>query len=315
VLVVDNYQRAPFWIPSASLFREATPRLVDRQRASLASAPSAKGIQAFSADFGAFRLGFAQGGGGEAALGERLDLVSVPRLASPGSDSMSLGLTTKSGAVRFGLVGTLPTADATEPRTLDASSLGGRRALGGVAQRGDARTAYGVSFAVADHFERPIGIASSGAFGVGNGGAASVGAFARQAVGKAGSLEASFEIAHHQPDASLALAAPPFELRAASLMARTPLGAKTTFSAAFKREWARGEAAQLELPTTIAEDGSIGRVSYRLPYEDLLGRTTLDFRVDHALTKRAALRAGFTQERYGFGVSITGVSALIEITQ
>ena len=30
LLVVDNYQRAPFWVPAENFFHEATPRLLER---------------------------------------------------------------------------------------------------------------------------------------------------------------------------------------------------------------------------------------------------------------------------------------------
>jgi hypothetical protein len=329
VLVVDNYQRAPFWVPARTFFRETTPRLVERQWASLLSSPlgtkaqnigsglrwsHAPGLNdAWSADFGAYRIGFAQGAGGETLLGSQLNLASLPRLAAPGVDSVALGYAADLGAIRFGFVGTMPTASATEARTIESSPLGSRSAAGAIAQLGDGRTTYGVTLAVADRFERPIGIATSGAFDVGQGTALSGGAFMQHAVGATSSLEASLEIAHHRTQADLALSAPSFVMRSANLGARTALGAKTTLSATLKREWTGGAAAQLNVPLTIAENGDIGRVSYTLPYDDLLGRTSVTVRLDHEFNKQVALRAGFTRERYGFGLTVTGVAAIVEI--
>jgi len=330
VLVVDNYQRAPFWVPSGTFFREATPHLTDRQWASLMSSPLASRIEkigprlrlsqspglnsAMSADLGNYRLGFAQGADGERALSSQLDLASVPRLVAPGTDSATLGYASDAGSMRFGFIGAIPTVGTTEARTLDASSLGGRRALAGIAQRGDATATYGVTFALADHFERPIGIATSGAFGVDESSAVSTGAFVQHVVGASSVLEASFELAHHRPQASAALSSPEFAVRSVSLGARTAFGSKTMLSANLKRESTRGEAAQLNLPLTIAENGDIGRVTYTLPYDDLVGRTALNLRVDHQFNKQTALRAAFTRERYGFGTTITGVAAMVEIT-
>lgn len=331
VLVVDNYQRAPFWVPARSFFREATPRLLERQWASLRSGPlgakaerigarlrlshSADLNDALSADFGPYRLGFSQGAGGEAMLGAQLDLASVPRLAASGAQSVALGYVGRFGSVRLGVIGTLPIVAATEARTLDSSSLGSRRALGAIAQRGDAGTTYGVTAAVADHFERPIGIATSGAFSVREGGALSTGAFVRHSVGASTVLDASFEFARHRSEADGALSAPGFSMHTASLATRSAFGPKTTFSAAVKREWTGGEAAQLQLPLTIGESGDIGQMTYRLPYEDLVGRTTLMLRLDHQFNKRLALRAGVTHERYGFGMAITGAAAIVEIAR
>jgi hypothetical protein len=102
-------------------------------------------------------------------------------------------------------------------------------------------------------------------------------------------------------------------VRSATFGARTVLGAKTMLSANLKREWSGSEAAHLHVPLTINENGDIGRVTYALPYDDLVGRTSLTLRLDHELTKQAALRAGLTRERYGFGASVTGIAAILEI--
>lgn len=328
VLVVDNYQRAPFWVPAGTFFREAAPRLVERQWASLRSSPLGAKAQSIgpglrfshapglndtlSVDFGTYRIGFAQGAGGETILGSQLDLASLPRLAAPGVDSVALGYAADLGALRIGFLGTLPTAATTEARTLDSSTLGARSAAGAVAQLDAGRTTYGLTVALAERFERPIGIATSGAFDVGQSAALSSGAFVQHAVGASSSVEASLEVAHHRTQADLALSAPSYVLRSANFGARTMLGAKTAFSAAFKREWTSGAAA-LNVPTTIAENGDIGRVSYALPYDDLVGRTSLTLRLDHEFNKQVALRAGYTRERYGFGLSVSGVAAILEI--
>ena len=331
VLVVDNYQRAPFWVPAATFFHEATPRLLDRQWASLAAGPIARrmghryaGLRlshapglnaAMSIGRGAYRLGFSQGAGGETALGAQLDLAALPRLAAPGTDSIALGYSAAAGTARFGFVGTLPTSAPTEARMLDSSSLGSHRSLGAIAQRSAGAATYGLTFAVADRFERPIGIATSGAFGIGDAAAVSAGAFAQHAAGADALLAASYEIARHRPDASLALSAPAFDVHSVSFGAHTALRAGTMLSASLKREWTRSEAAQLRLPLTIAENGDIGQVSYALPYDDLVGRTALVLRLDHELTRKVAVRASFTQERYGFGVTVSGVAAILQITQ
>ena len=191
--------------------------------------------------------------------------------------------------------------------------MGSRRALGIVAQHRAAATTYGVALAFADGFERPIGIVTSGAFGVGDSAAVSSGTFVQQSVGAKTVLEASLEVARHRTEAHLALTAPEYAVRSANLGARTALGAKTTLSAALKREWTGGEA-RLQVPLTIAENGDIGRVTYALPYDDLVGRSTLTLRLDHELTRQVALRAGLTHERYGFGTTVTGIDAILEIS-
>jgi subtilisin family serine protease len=329
VLVVDNYQRAPFWVAATTFFHEATPRLIERQWASLRSSPLAAKPQplgaglrlshapglndALSVDFGAYRVGFAQGAGGETLLGSQLELASLPHLAAPGVYSVALGYAADLGALRVGFVGSVPTASVTDARTLDSSSFGSRTAAGAIAQLGRGKTTYGVTLAVAERFERPIGIAASGAFDVGQSSALSTGAFVQHAVGTATVVEGSLEVSHHRMQGDLALSAPSFVMRAANFGARTALGAKTTLSAAVKREWTGGAAAQLNVPTTIAENGDIGRVSYALPYDDLVGRTSFTLRLDHDFSKQVALRAALTSERYGFGLTVNGVAAIVEI--
>ena len=329
VLVVDNYQRAPFWVPARTFFREATPRLIERQWASLRSRAQARvdrsGAFSFShapglnnvvsADLATYRFGFSSGAGGEAILGSHLELAWLPQLAAPAVDSVALGYASHLGGLRVGLLGTLPTAQATSERTLESSSLGSRSALGFIAQHRAAGTTYGLSLAIAGGFERPIGIATSGAFGVGDSAAVSSGTFVQHAVGSNTVLNASLEVARHSPEANGALSAPAYAVRSLNLGARTLLGRKTTLSAGLKHEWSGSEAVRLHVPLTINENGDIGRVTYTLPYDDLLGRTAFTLRLDHALTSQVDLRLGLTRERDGFGTSVTGIAAMLEILQ
>jgi hypothetical protein len=305
-------------VPADHFFREATPRLLERQWGSLRGSPLARKTErigpglrfsqspglneAVSLDLGAARLGFSRGAGGEALLGRQLDLVSLPRLAASAVDTISVGYASDLAGMRFGFVGTLPGAASGEARLLDASPLGSRSALGAVAQRGDRSTRYGLTLALAHDFERPIGMATSGAF-------------VQHAVSRSSTLEGSFEIAHHRSQAEQALSTPSFVMRTVSFGARTALAAGTSLSASLKREWTGGEAARLQVPLTIAESGALGRVAYALPYDELVGRTAVTLRLDHDFSKRVALRASATHERYGFGVSLSGVAAVLEITE
>jgi hypothetical protein len=330
VLVVDNYQRAPFWMSAQAFFREATPRLLDRQWASLRSAsqggPRRSGSplrfshspglnDVVSADLASYRLGFSRGAGGEAILGSHLELAWIPRLATPGTDTVALGYASDLRGLRVGLVGTLPSMHATSERTVESSSLGSRRALGLVAQHRDAGTIYGASLALAEDFERPIGLAASGAFDAGDSAALSSGAFVQQSLGARTVLEASLEMARHHTEGNAALAVPTYAVRTARLGARALLGAKTTLTADVRREWSGEGAARLSVPLTINENGDIGRVTYALPYDELVGRSAFTLRLDYQLSRQADVRAALTRERYGFGTTVTGIAAVLEITR
>jgi subtilisin family serine protease len=323
VLVLDNYQRAPFWVPVETFIREASPRIIERQWASLRSRPQESARRTASpfslsnvasADLAAYRVGFSMGPGGETILGSHLELAWVPRLAAPGVDSVALGYASDLAGIRIGLLGTLPGKQATSERTLESSSLGSRSALGLIAQRRSVDTTYGVSLAVANDFERPVGIATGGAFSVGDSAAISSGTFVQHSLGAKTTLKASLEVARHHAEANGVLSTPGYAVRSATFGARTLVGAKTTLSADLKREWSGGEAARLHVPLTINENGDIGRVTYALPYDDLVGRTSLTLRIDRELTRQVALRAGLTHERHGFGASVTGIAAILEIT-
>jgi hypothetical protein len=330
VLVVDNYQRAPFWMPAQAFFREATPRLLERQWATLRSAAPggvrrsgsslrfshSPGLHdVVSAELPSYRLGFSRGAGGEAILGSHLELAWVPRLAAPGTDSVALGYSSEVRGLRVGLVGTLPSANATSERTVESSGLGSRRALGLVAQHRDAGTTYGASFAVAEDFERPIGLAMSGAFEAGDSAAVSSGVFMQQSVGAKSVVDASLEVARHHTEGNAVLTVPGYAVRTARLGARTMLGMKTALSADVRREWSGAGAARLSVPLTVNENGDIGRVAYALPYDDLVGRTAFTLRLDQQLTRHADFRAAVIRERYGFGTSVTGFAAVLEIAQ
>ena len=206
---------------------------------------------------------------------------------------------------------TVPGQESVE-RTLDASTFGSRRALAAIMQRTLAATTYGLSFTVADRFERPLGIAASGAFGVDDSAALSSGAFVQHALGGSLLLNASLETAHHRSEASGALTAPDYAVHSASFGIRHSLGAGTTVSADLRRDWSGNDSLSLHVPLTIDENGDIGRVTYTLPYDALVGRTAFTLRLDHQLGRRTTLRAGLTHERSGFGVSVTGLAAVLE---
>jgi hypothetical protein len=168
--------------------------------------------------------------------------------------------------------------------------------------------------AFADGFERPVGIAASGAFGVAGGGAASTGLFAEHAFGRDGAiaLRAAFETARHRAEPLGVLDASGYAMHSASLGARTVLARGTTLSASIRREWS-ADAAELRVPLTIDEQGTIGAIAYALPYEDLAGRSAVTLRLDRQLTRGVAVRASVMRERSGFGVSVDGAAAILEI--
>ena len=307
VLVVDNYQRAPFWMPAQTFFREQAPRLVERQWASLRAQPVVA-----SGSTAGYRFGFSQGTGGEKVLGSQLALAWLPRLAAPELETVALGYATELRGTRFGLLGSFPAASTTADPTMESSPLGARRALGAVAQRSSGASTWGATLAFADGFERPIGIAATGAFGVAGGNAFSSGAFAEHAFGGATVLRASFETAHHRAESLGALDASAWSLHSASLGARTRLARGTTLSATIRREWSN-DAAELRVPLTIDEQGTIGALAYSLPYEDLVGRSAVTLRLDRELSRAVALRASLTRERSGFGASLTGAAAMLVI--
>ena len=169
-----------------------------------------------------------------------------------------------------------------------------------------------VVLTVADRFERPLGIATSGAFGVEDSAALSSGAFVQHALGGSLLLNASLETAQHRSEASGALTAPDYAVHSASFGIRHSLGAGTTVSADLRRDWSGNDSLSLHVPLTIDENGDIGRVTYTLPYDALVGRTAFSLRLDHQLGRQTTLRAGLTHERNGLGVSVTGLAAVLE---
>jgi subtilisin family serine protease len=326
VLVVDNYQRAPFWVQSSHFFREATPRLIERQLGSLrnpvhAPARPREGVafsratglyDAVTADFDGYRLGFSMGAGGETALVRQLRFAWLPQLSAPGVESLGLGYAISLAGTRIGFLATLPTAESTTEQSLESSGFGSRRAMSIIAQREADEMAYGLSFGVASQFERPLAIAASGAFGVSGASAVSSGAFVQHPLGREALLKASLEVTRYRPQSDGQLSTSPYSIHTASVMASTALGAKTRASVTLRHDWGRNEAATLFVPLTINENGDIGKAAYGLPYEDLVGRTSLSLRLDQALSKRINLRTSLTRERSGFGASATGVAALLE---
>ncbi len=129
--------------------------------------------------FGYF-LAFASGIKSDQSLGNQLNLRYIPHLNDSLTNTHGFGYATNFGKTKISIIGNVPNAQSSlnpNELTQNRSSMGSRSAYSFISQREHENFAYGLTYSSANSFTQPLGIAVSGAFGLGNTQASSIGSW------------------------------------------------------------------------------------------------------------------------------------------
>lgn len=196
IMLVDNYQKAPFWVSASSFIQEskiqsdfATRHMSNMSEPMPVDVGDGDGIRfnylqgLYSSvglnKFGHF-LAFASGIKSDQSLGNQLNLRYIPHLNDSLTNTHGSGYATNFGKTKISIIGNVPNAQSSlnpNELTQNRSSMGSRSAYSFISQREHENFAYGLTYSSANSFTQPLGIAVSGAFGLGNTQVSSIGSW------------------------------------------------------------------------------------------------------------------------------------------
>jgi subtilase-type serine protease len=174
MLLVDNYQKAPFWVPASSFVKESTiqsnfavrhmnsmaePSPVDTEYGEGMKFTQLQGMHSSMAirQFG-HSVGFASGIKSEQSLSRQLGLHYVPHLNNSVTNTNGFGYATNFGKTKVAVIGSMPNTQSgynLNELNQDRSMMGSRNAFSFVSQREHENFSYGMTYSVANSLHNP----------------------------------------------------------------------------------------------------------------------------------------------------------------
>jgi hypothetical protein len=332
ILLVDNYQKAPFWVPASSFVKELTiqsnfavrhmnsmaePSSIDREYGKGMKFTQVQGLHSSMAiRHAGHSVGFASGIKSEQSLSRQLGLHYVPHLNNSVTNTNGFGYATKFGKTKVAVIGSMPnTQSGYNPNELnqDRSMMGTRNAFSFVSQREHENFSYGVTYSVANSFTQPLGLSASGAFGLNNAQASSLGSFyTHSLLGGQTKIRTGVEIANFHTGSAGLVSFDSGKYAVFRVSADHFLSKKTALSLGFKQEQALSGQLITRLPSTIDQNGNIGYQSYASGFANLLNSHQVNFDVHHQINNVSRLKGGLMYEQKPYGLSGTGAAVFYE---
>jgi subtilisin family serine protease len=332
ILLVDNYQKAPFWVPASSFVKESTiqsnfavrhmnsmaePSPVDGEYGEGMKFTQLQGLHSSMAirHYG-HSVGFASGIKSEQSLSRQLGLHYVPHLNNSVTNTNGFGYATNFGKTKVAVIGSMPnTQSGYNPNELnqDRSMMGSRNAFSFVSQREHENFAYGVTYSVANSFTQPLGLSASGAFGLNNAQATSMGSFYTHSLfGGQTKIRTGVEMANFNTGSAGLVSFDSGKYAVFRVGADHFLSKKTALSLGFKQEQALSGQLTTRLPSTIDENGNIGYQSYASGFNNLLNSHQVNFDVHHRFNAASRIKGGLMYEQKPYGLSGAGAAVFYE---
>jgi subtilisin family serine protease len=334
VMVVDNYQKAPFYISASNFVKEA-PSINNfgvRHLAGL-SVPlsdervgdegfgfsSISGVSnSLSYKSGQHRSSFTSGFNSEQPMMRQLGFSHLPHLNESNTVTNGFGYASHfDGGYKFGAVGSVPhTQGLYQINNLQDArqTMGGRNAFSLLAQKDTNDWSLGANYSYGSGFNQPLGIAGSGgAFGINGTSATSVGTFAKKTFlsGQTG-IKLSAEYSTFNMDAAGLTSFNNGTYSVLRLDAHHFLGRKTLLSLSVKQEQALSGQMNVRLPSSIDENGNISYANYGTGFGSLLNSNVATIDLHHRFSASKRVRFGLMYEAKPFGVNNAGAAGYYE---
>ncbi|QWD76878.1 S8 family serine peptidase [Polynucleobacter sp. MWH-UH24A] len=332
ILLVDNYQKAPFWVPASSFIQEskiqsnfavrhmnamAEPSPIDIEHGEGMKFTQLQGLHtAMSIRQYGHSVGFASGVRSEQSLSRQLGLHYVPHLNDSSTNTNGFGYATNFGRTKVAVMSSMPNIQSGfNPNELNQnrSMMGSRTAFSFVSQREHENFAYGVTYSVANSFAQPLGLSSSGAFGLNNAQATSMGSFYTHSLfGGQTKLRTGVEMANFNTGSAGLVSFDNGKYAVFRVGADHFLSKKTALSLGFKQEQALSGQLTTKLPSTIDESGNIGYQSYASGFNNFLNSHQVNFDVHHRFNAASRIKGGLMYEQKPYGLSGAGAAIFYE---
>ncbi|MCE7528259.1 S8 family peptidase [Polynucleobacter sp. IMCC 30228] len=332
ILVVDGYQRAPFFMSSNNLVSSAPFRGdLGMQHLNDLSVPlptegaQTKGVKysytrdmnaALSVSHKSHQLSFSSGTKSEGAIGRSLGLAHIPHLSNSGTNSHGAGYATSLYGVKVAAISSIPNSHQLSIGNVnlsDRSSMGNRSSHSMVAQKDHETFSYGGTFSMAKNFSQPAGVMGSGAFSLGSSGATSKGGFFSHRLfdGNTSILYAGEVTSMSSANNGLTSLG---NAKYSSLKATVShaLSEFTNLSFSANHQQAIGGQMNVRLPTSIDENGNISYQNYSTGFNNLINSSRLNFDIAHQFDKASRIRSGVIYQQMPYGQRNLGIGAFFE---
>jgi len=332
ILLVDNYQKAPFFVSASNFVQEtkiqsnfAVRHMSSMSEPSPIDVAHGEGIklthmQGLHSSIALNQYGhsvaFSSGVKSEQSLSRQLGLHYVPHLNDSLTNTNGFGYSTKIGKTKLAVLSSMPNTQSginANELNQDRSSMGSRTAFSFVTQREHENFAYGMTYSTANSFAQPLGISSSGAFGLNNAQATSLGSFYTHSLfGGSTKMRMGAEMANFNTGSAGLVSFDSGKYAVFRIGADHFLSKKTALSLAFKQEQALSGQLTTRLPSSIDQNGNIGYQSYSSGFSSLLNSQQLSFDVHHRLNKVSRVKGGLMYEQKPYGLSGAGAAVFYE---
>jgi hypothetical protein len=332
ILLVDNFQKAPFLVSASNFVQEtkiqsnfavrhmssmSEPSPIDVAHGDGVKLTHMQGLHSSIAlnQYG-HSVAFSSGVKSEQSLSRQLGLHYVPHLNDSLTNTNGFGYSTKIGRTKLAVLSSMPNTQSginANELNQDRSSMGSRTAFSFVTQREHENFSYGMTYSTANSFAQPLGISSSGAFGLYNAQASSLGSFYTHSLfGGSTKMRMGAEMANFNTGSAGLVSFDSGKYAVFRIGADHFLNKKTALSVAFKQEQALSGQLTTRLPSSIDQNGNIGYQSYSSGFSSLLNSQQLSFDVHHRINKVSRVKSGLMYEQKPYGLSGAGAAIFYE---
>jgi len=332
ILLVDNYQKAPFFVSASNFVQEtkiqsnfavrhmssmSEPSPIDVAHGEGVKLTHMQGLHSSIAlnQYG-HSVAFSSGVKSEQSLSRQLGLHYVPHLNDSHTNTNGFGYSTKIGKTKLAVLSSMPNTQSginANELNQDRSSMGSRTAFSFVTQREHENFSYGMTYSTANSFAQPLGISSSGAFGLNNAQATSLGSFYTHSLfGGSTKMRMGAEMANFNTGSAGLVSFDSGKYAVFRIGADHFLNKKTALSVAFKQEQALSGQLTTRLPSSIDQNGNIGYQSYSSGFSSLLNSQQLSLDVHHRINNVSRFKGGLMYEQKPYGLSGAGAAIFYE---
>jgi subtilase-type serine protease len=334
ILALDNYQRAPFFVSVENFVqaKKANDNFSERHLLDLKnqsesifntndrySSTYVPGLNsAIALNLGSHKFGVSSGTMSETSLARVVDVSYVPHYASGDYSSNAFGSSFKFDSNQIAMLISVPNKqNLSLNENISYQSLNGmgtRNTFSLVAEQKDENAAYGFIYSHASDFQRPLGISSSGAFGLDGSKISTQGAFYKKAWDNLGlSLKGSAEYANLSAKSSGLLSFEGGQSLIYKASADKAINKDTSIHLNIQYEKATQGNSYINIPTSINENGHIGYTSHGVGLGELIDSSKFGFNLNHKIDKYKTIRAGVLYERKPTGLDNTGAAIMLRI--
>ena len=332
ILLVDNYQKAPFWVPASSFVQEskiqsdfATRHMSSMSEPMPVNIGDEEGtkyshLRGLHSSVGFSQLGhavaFSSGIRSDQSLIKQLNLHYLPHLNDSSTNTNGFGYATNFGKTKIAMMGSMPNSQsAYNPNELTQtrSMMGSRTAYSFISQREHENFAYGLTYSQANSFTQPLGIMATGAFGLSNGQSSSLGSFYSHSLFSGMTkVRAGVEMASFNAGSTGLTSFDSGKYAVLRIGADHFLSKQTTLSVGFKQDQAMSGQLNTKLPSTIDSNGNIGYQNYSSGFSNFINSSQVNFDIHHRFNAASRIKGGLMYEQRPYGLNGAGAALFYE---